>query len=265
MGTRIYGIGAAQNPDNIGETIFLDGLDISKLHALKDEHPLEPRFLDFLGSVDYAKKIYSEKDCENEKQLRCWRSAQVPFLYAEGELADDQEHPDALAAASLLKFCEAKGNTPLNIGWSIDGAILERKDQAGNFTENKETGKNLTKTAGYALSLTVKPCNPKCKVFLENDLTKSDMNMSAPASYFEALKKSPSKTSITENQWFLLHAKTETLKKSLDDYLSGFTSMKCYNCGESIRFFKATKNMPNVCNNCGHHHSLQKIWKALNK
>ena len=271
---KIYGAIAAENPDNAGETILIDGIDISRLTLMKDEHPEQDTFFSSLGSINNAKKIYSEVDCEDYKQLRCWKYTQVPFLYGEGELADDTEHPNAKSAAAMLKF--SQGENPLDIGWSIDGGISERRDDAGNVveTEYDEAGKVIKQgnilagTVALAASLTVKRCNPKCKVWIEGDLQKSMANIPEPANYRELLKKSMSTTSFTESfgsSDAKVLIKLNRLKKSLDDYLGGFTSMRCNSCGKPVRFFKSTSSMPHKCSDCEGVFSMKDIWSAINK
>ena len=265
MGLKFYGIGAAECPDNIEETISINGMNIDKLRGIRDEHDEDSMFRK-IGAIKYAKKIFSQQDCENPKQLRCWQHAQVPFLYAEAELANDEDHPDAKAAAALLKFSQ-RPDIPLEIGLSVDGGILERRTKDGQITEDKAVGKQLAQTVATDLAVTVKPCNQKCKIWLENDLTKSDLTMPPPAIYFEALKKSQAKISFNEvnDNSFKIYMKLEKLKKSLADYLGGFTAMKCPKCSQSIRFFKSSNQLPNRCSHCGDSFSLEKIWDALNK
>ena len=262
MGTRWYGIGAAQNDDNVGEKLLLDGLE-DRVKFIRDEHDDLSAFR-LLGSVNNSKKIYSEKDCEDEQQRRCWKHAGVPFLYVAGEFADDQDHPNAQSAASLLKFT-SRNDVPLKMGLSIDGGIIERQTPDGRPTEDKDQGKILARTLGSSVAFTVKPCNPKCAIFLENDLAKSDYKSAPPARYFEALKKSQAKHSFNEIPEWQLYIKLDNLKKSLVNYTGGFTSMKCHTCGTNQRFFKSSTDMPNGCSKCGKNYSMAQLWKALNK
>jgi predicted Zn-ribbon and HTH transcriptional regulator len=265
MGTKIFGIIAAQNEDSAGETLLLDGLDHSRLFLARDEHEKDD-FFSKIGAIRYTKKIYNKDECENDKQLRCWNHAQVPFLYGEGELADDEQHPNAESAAALLRFAQ-RPDVPLEVGFSIDGSVLERKDRAGNVTENKDIGKTLSKTLGLAAALTVKPCNPKCKAFLENDLTKSVANMPIPKIVLDAIKSKQAEKSFTEKlgkDWELF-TKLEKLKKSLNDYFNAITVVRCNGCGDSVRFFKSSNKLPNFCKKCGSSFSLTNLWKALNK
>jgi ribosomal protein S27E len=265
MGLKVYGLAACENFDNVGEKILIEGLNIDHLRIIKDEHPDQDNFFHIVGSIKVAKKIFKEADCEDDKQKRCWNSVKVPFVYIEGELADDENHPNAQSAAAILRFSQRE-DIPLNVGFSIDGAIVSRETVGGQQTEDKEIGKILARTIGGAASLTVKPCNPKCKAFLENDLAKSVAALPIPQVVLEALKKSESKSSFVETdsyKWKLL-LKLQKLKKSLEDYAAGFTEVKCAKCGKSMRFFKSG-DVPNGCFSCGKAYSLTQLWKALNK
>lgn len=254
MGLKFYGIGAAQNPDKDGQTIIIKNLDTTRLRYVNDEHG--DKMFDFIGGIVYHKKIYSEADVENEKQRRCWQHAKVPFLYVEGELADDEGHPNAQAAASLIKFTAKRPEYPLKLGLSIEGGILEKTGEKQNI---------LSKTIGTGTTITVKPCNPKCVLFPEIDLMKSDIAVELPIQYVEKLQNAPQGSSIKDLPLVKVHWGLLNLKKSLEDYMYAFTDMKCHNCGKAIRFFKSTRDIPNGCERCGNSFRLADIWKALNK
>jgi len=262
-GLSFYGATAAQNRDNAGETLLIDGVDISRLRLVKDEHPEEENFFHSIGGLTVAKKIHNETECENERQLRVWRSVGVPLIYVEGCLANAEDHPNAKAAAALIRFSQ-RPDIPLEIGLSIDGGIVEKQNEQG---QPDEKGSVLARTVALAASLTVKPCNPKCKVFLMNDLTKSDLAAQPPQRYWQALKKSQAKHSFNEvtDQDFALYLKMTKLKKSLVDYMGGFTSVRCKKCGDGVRFFKSSNDLPNGCPRCKTHFSMTEIWQALNK
>jgi len=188
-------------------------------------------------------------------------------LYGEGELADDTEHPNAKAAAAVIKFSQ-RDDIPLTVGFSIDGGIMQRMTKDGQPTEDKEMGKVLAQTLGIAASLTVKPCNPRCLAFIEGDLQKSIATAPEPSNYVELLRKSQSKTSFIESlggDRAKIFLKLNGLKKSLDDYFSGFTSMRCNSCSKPVRFFKSTSSMPHKCSECEGVFSMNSIWKAINK
>jgi len=257
---RVYGIGATEATDAAGEKVILDGLDISRLRGIKDEHPDQESMFHTVGGITFAKKIRSQKDCENEYQLKCWNHVKAPFLYAEGVLANDEGHPNAQSAAALIKFTQ-RHDIPLKMGFSVDGAVIDRVNEAG---KKDEKGHILASTVATNLSLTVKPCNSQCRLWMFNDLTKSDMSTPPPERYWKELQKSQRSSSINEDLDFKLYIQVEKLKKSVGSYFGGFTSIKCYKCGNGMKFFK-DGDVPNGCNQCGSHFSLSEIWKSLNK
>jgi len=249
---RIYGIGAAENSDNSGETIIVKNIDTSKLRGFVDEHGSDAWSI--IGGIDYFKKIHALEECEDNHQRRCWDSAQVPFLFVRGTIADESGHPNAIAAASLLKFTALHPELPLKVGLSIEGGIVERSGPGD---------KTLSKTIATGVAFTVKPCNPKCALFMENDLQKSDFNAPPPKEYYEALKKSDATTSFRENKMLVTAMLIEDLKKSVNSYYGSFTHLKCYRCGDSTRFFKSSRDIPNRCTGCGSAFHMSDIYKAM--
>ena len=251
MAYGIYGIGAAQNPDKSGETIMIDGIDDSRLNVLNDEHG--DRAFDQLGVITKHKKIHSAQECEDERQIKCWNLAQVPFLYIEGSI-DDESHPNGQAAAALIKFTSRLPNSPLHIGLSIEGGIVQR----GGHDD-----KTLEKTIGTKASFTVKPCNPKCLLFPMMDLQKSTTMPPMPSNYMEALAKADSTTSFIERKVEVLNVFLAELKKTVGEYQDSFTSMKCHGCGKGVRFFKSSGSVPNKCPHCEESFHLSQIWSAI--
>ena len=250
----VYGIGAAQIPDKVGETIDIAGIDTNELRVLNDEHG--DRLSDIVGSVLNHKKIFSEKDIENPRQKKCWDIVKAPFLYVEGDIIDDPEHMDAAAAKALLRYTAAHPELPLKVGLSVEGAILER---------NGDGNKSLMRTKATGVSLTVKPCNSKCLLFPVNDLMKSMPPSALPQKYINALKNPSLTPSIKESKLDLLKKSVQKLKKSVDNILGEFTSMKCYSCGNVDKFFKASSGWPNHCEQCGDRFTMRQIYKALTK
>lgn len=251
---RFYGVGAAQVVDNSGETIIIDNIDTSRLRLLTDEHGADAWSM--IGGVDYHKKIHSSEECEDEHQRRCWEAVKAPFLFVRGEIAEQSGHPNAQAAASLLRFVSSKPDLPLKVGLSVEGGILERTgaDQ-----------KVLNKTIATGVALTVKPCNPKCVLFAEQDLTKSDWGGTPPKAYYEALAKSDATRSFIEVPKVVLLMHLDTLKKSVEDYYGSFTSMKCWRCGQGVRFFKSSRDVPNRCGHCSSAFRMSDIYNAMTK
>lgn len=261
MGLQFFGVLAAQNRDNAGETLLIEPLDTSRLGPLIDEHPEDIDFFRTLGAITYHTKIMSEQDCKNDRQKLCWDRTRVPLLYIEGELANSEDHPNAKSAAALIRFCARPEITNLKVGLSIDGGILSRTNESGQPDEN---GKILAKAVALRGSLTHKPCNPKCFIVPMNDLQKSDLG-APPEAYWEALKKSQATSSIIQRPDFKLYLAMDKLKKSIGDYMGAFTSIRCKQCGNGVRFFKSSKDIPNGCSGCGTHFTMNDIWGALNK
>jgi len=259
-GLRVYGAAAVEAPDREGEVIKIAGIDDSRLRYLNDEHG--DRFSDMIGAVTYHRKILKAEDAVTDKQRRVWNAVQAPFLYVEGELADNEQHPNAQAAASLLKFVASRPDLPLKVGFSVEGGIMNRIDKLGKASED---GKILDKTVATGVSLTVKPCNPKAVLFVERDLNKSMVPpKTPPVKYIKAAQQPGWTPSFKEVQADALLRKLNELKKSLEDYWGQVTSLRCHECGKSTRFFKSG-DVPNVCPNCSGRFRMSDLYKALSK
>lgn len=259
-GTRIYGIAASENRDKSNELIKIQGIDDSNLRWFNDEHQ-ESTSLN-LGYITAHAKIYSEKDCKKPEHVRCWNLVKVPFLYVEGELFDDQDHPFAQAASSIVKFASQNPEYRVPIGLSIEGGILERRNEQ---SAPDKDGKVLARTVATKATLTVKPCNPNCHVFLANDLAKSAARVLPPKNLAEILAADDAKSSFRDDQLTKAVVLALHLKKSIKDYLSGMTAMKCLRCNTPHRFFKDSKDIPNHCDKCSSTFTLRDIWSALNR
>lgn len=258
-GTRIFGIAASENRDKSGELIKIRGVDDTNLHWFNDEHT-EPTSMN-LGFVTSHKKIFTQADCDNSKQLKCWNTVRVPFIYVEGELFDNRDHPFAQAAASIIKFAAQNPEYKVPIGLSIEGGIIERQNESGQ--PDKE-GKILAQTVASKATITVKPCNPNCAVFIENDLAKSTARVLPPEGLEKILAAPESVSSFKDDKLIKAVVFARHLKKSVDDYRSGFTSLKCLKCDENHRFFKDSKDLPNHCSKCKTPFTLKDIWSSLN-
>jgi hypothetical protein len=141
-----------QTIDSSGEILDLKGLDISDFLEGKATANFEhnnDNADDVLGWFVYAKKIFSESDCENERQKMFWDKVKTPFLYGVLELLDDASHPGAIAVAAMLRYFKKK-NEPVRIGMSIEGSTLERD------------GHILKRTVGRKVAITLRPCNKQC-------------------------------------------------------------------------------------------------------
>jgi hypothetical protein len=149
MGVEFDCVATLQCKDSQGETLMLDGADISELEAgrgiINDNH--SNTLVNVLGRVISAKKIYKPEDCEDDRQKYYWDKIKTPYLYAKAELFP--EHRAAEAAAAILKYSHFK-DSPLRLRCSVEGGIVERG--------NKDTTV-LSKTKIRGIALTFTPAN----------------------------------------------------------------------------------------------------------
>jgi|GEM_PF-6673172 len=151
--TIIEGIASTTARDSQGESLDLDGADISALldgrGFVNSDH--SGRFEHLVGRVMDAKKIYSVKDCETPTQVKYMTDHQKPFLWTKLELWDGHGHKEADAIGSIYNHYRTKGeDSPIKI--SVEGKTLER-------------GKNgvLKRTEIRGIALTVHPANRTTK------------------------------------------------------------------------------------------------------
>lgn len=249
MSFPIWGIAGTENVDRIGEKLIVSGADISDLHIINDEHKTNNCF-SILGQITLAKKIFREQDCQDEFELKAWRTVQKPLIFVRGNLVGG-EHPNANAAQSLIKYGAQNPDFP--IGFSVEGATIDRQ------------GNTLNKTKVVAVSLTIKPCNPECRVYPAVNLTKSWDPVQFPKEYenFEsrkAFRNLPSEEMRLLSKSLFIKD-TLNLMKSGD--LDGAALMKCWNCGENKLFMKM--RLPNKCTACGEAFSMLDIYRATQK
>jgi len=145
----IDGIASSETIDSSGEILKIEGHDISDLvegrGVLNWEHNNDSPE-DIIGKIIFAKKIFTKKDCENDRERMYWDTCKVPFVYIKSELFDDEEHSGAIAAAAIIRYYHKRGEKIL-AGFSIEGVTLDRVDN------------QLERTAGRRAALTLKPCN----------------------------------------------------------------------------------------------------------
>lgn len=155
MPTFIDGVGQCQVIDKSGEMVDLKGHDITSLPktgTFNWEHQSgTPATL--VGKILKAKKIYSEKDCENERHLRFWNKCKVPYLYIMGELLDDYT-PSAKECAGQMRYSRDNPDKAPLLGFSIEGSEIP----------NTRRGMIITRSIARKCTLTVAPCNSMCVV-----------------------------------------------------------------------------------------------------
>lgn len=148
---KIQGIGASSHLDSSGEILEVSGANIDDLHSggavLNWEHSDSSE--DQIGIITYAKKIFTEADCDLPVQKKYLAKLKKPFIYFTAQLLDDDGNVGAIAVASMVRYC-IKNNIPLNIGFSVQGSTLDRDINI------------LKQSLIRKISATLKPCNKTC-------------------------------------------------------------------------------------------------------
>jgi hypothetical protein len=144
-------IAGSQLRDTQGEMLSVEGADISDLlngnGRLNDNHG--KGFFNSIGRVTGAKKIFGPGDCDNDRHTYFWEKVKAPFIYVKGVLYDDDEHPNAKAAAAILRNIH-KADTPLRLKASVEGGVIARG--AGDE-------RLLARTKIHSVALTFTPAN----------------------------------------------------------------------------------------------------------
>jgi hypothetical protein len=141
----------SQLRDTQGEMLSVEGADISELVAGKgrfnDNHG--KGFFNSVGRITGAKKIFKEEDCENDRQRYYWNKVKAPYLYCSGYLYDDEDHPNARAAAAILRNVH-KADCPLKLKASVEGGVISRGISDPSL---------LARTKIHSVALTFTPAN----------------------------------------------------------------------------------------------------------
>jgi len=151
MSLVIYGVIGSEAIDSSSEMLSVKGCDISTLAqsgVLNYEHVgnEDGSFNSIIGKCIKAKKIYSSSDCEDSNEEKCWAATGVPFIYGVFRLFDGAGHPNAVAAAAIMRDQAAHGEDQI-LRLSIEGNTLESKDGV------------LVSTIAKNVALTKAPCN----------------------------------------------------------------------------------------------------------
>lgn len=147
--TIIEGVASTSHRDSQGETLDLDGADISPLLEgrgfVNSDH--SNRFEHLVGRVLAAKKIKDLGDCETPSQIKYYTDIKKPFIWTQLELWDGHGHKEADAISSIYKFYQARGeHSPIKL--SVEGKTLERGSQG-----------TLKRTLIKGVAITVHPAN----------------------------------------------------------------------------------------------------------
>lgn len=144
-------IAGSQLRDTQGEMLSVEGADISELQAgrgrLNDNHG--KGFFNAIGRITNAKKIFKSEDAISDREKYYWDKVKAPFIYVMGYLYDDEDHPNARAAAAILRNIH-KADTPLQLKASVEGGVLAR-----GISDNSL----LARTKIHSVALTFTPAN----------------------------------------------------------------------------------------------------------
>jgi hypothetical protein len=137
--------------DTQGETLSIEGADISDLQngngRLNDNHG--KGFFNSIGRVTSAKKIFKAEDCDNERHRYYWEKIKAPYIYVAGELYNDEDHPNARAAAAIMKNVHRE-DIPLKMKASVEGGVMAR---------GISDPSRLAQTKIHSVALTFTPAN----------------------------------------------------------------------------------------------------------
>jgi hypothetical protein len=141
----------SQLRDSQGEMLSVEGADIDELAAGRgrwnDNHG--KGFFNSIGRITHAKKIFKAEDCEDDRQKYYWEKVKAPYVYVKGYLYDDEDHPNAKAAAAILRNIH-KADVPLKLKASVEGGVLSRGISDPTL---------LARTKIHSVALTFTPAN----------------------------------------------------------------------------------------------------------
>lgn len=164
MSTFIHGIGSVQFIDSSGEFVDLKGLDTTSMEPsgyFNWNHKSDvPGTL--VGKILKAKKIFSDKECEDEHQLKFWNKVQVPYLYIMGELLDDYTASAKECAGQLKYSADRPDQRPL-LWFSVEGSEIPKT----------RDGVKIKRSIGRRLAITPDPCNKSCELEIYHEIPKS--------------------------------------------------------------------------------------------
>lgn len=245
---KIHGIAGSEVLDKQGEILDINGADISALSLggiLNDNH--QRGFFNTLGVVTYAKKLMKKEDATTKEEKYFFDKIKAPCIYIQGELFDDEDHPNAKAVSAVLKAC---GKVPLQVKASVEGKILKK---------NKENGK-LEKTYINAVALTLTPVNGATLI----EPMEMQKSFDIQNEYLELAKSLSVNKNIPQffelSEDIALYLNLLSLKKALS--INDFPEVTCLNCGNKNIIFSIYQQS---CNKCNKNFSFMEVVKMIKK
>jgi len=149
-------IAATENRDIQSEILKVDGADISEINFFCDNHG--KGFFNRIGYVKSAKKIFKAEDCEDDRQRYYWDKVRSPYIYVRGYLYDNDDHPNAKAAAAIIRNIH-RSDIPMKVKASVEGGVIARGiEDPSVLARTKVLGVALTFTPANTATL-VEPLN----------------------------------------------------------------------------------------------------------
>lgn len=181
--TFIDGIGSTVAIDTASEIVDLAGIDCFSLigspfnYEHKSDLPAQ-----IVGKILDYKKIFSDADCENERQKYYWDKCKTPYLYVIGRLFDDKKDSSKEVAALFMDDAEHPDEPPM-VGFSIEGSKVEK------------VGIVVTKSIARKITITGNPANKQCVAEMlplqkENTPAEDSIFKSEPSFTIQLLGKS---------------------------------------------------------------------------
>lgn len=154
-GLLLDGIFASEHVDSSGEILDIKGCDISDYEEGKGvanyEHADADNGKEIVGKIVFAKKIFKESDCDDDRQVEYWKKVEVPFIYGVVRLFDETCHPGAVSLAAIIRNNELN-KEPVMVQFSIEGSTVVQ-DEKGTFP------RRLKESIAKKVALTLRPCN----------------------------------------------------------------------------------------------------------
>lgn len=214
----------SQLRDTQGEMLSVDGADIAELQAgrgrINDNHG--KGFFNCLGKVISAKKILKAEDCEDDRQRYYWEKVKSPYVYVKANLFDDEDHPNAKAAAAILRNIH-KTDCPLKVKASVEGGVISRgmSDPA-----------LLARTKIHSVALTFVPANQATLVEPLN-LDKSEVDAEADMILIKSVLHL-AETNVPSFRHIVRDASAERIENNVNEILAALGTDEAINLKQAL-------------------------------
>lgn len=200
------------------------GADISELEAgrgrINDNHG--KGFFNCLGKVISAKKIFKAEDCEDDRQRYYWEKVKSPYVYVKARLFNDEDHPNAKAAAAILRNIH-KTDCPLKVKASVEGGVVARGIKDPSL---------LARTKIHSVALTFVPANQATLVEPLN-LSKSDVDVEADMTLIKSVLHL-AQTNVPSFRHITRAASAEKIEQNINKIMTALGSEAPANLKEEL-------------------------------